>query len=211
MKDNNSQIRRLSSFFILLTLIFCLIKIDSNLFVEADVTLTDNTPSTGTTGENFTFTFGVVGNDNNATVEYWFGSDASQNVSMDMSSNVYSKTIRIPMNSTNTLHYIFHLNDTNGNWITTLQKNVTITDNNGPVFGTDGSDTSGTTGEIFRFSINVTDNFGISNVTVEYWFGLGNHTNVSMSGSGPYTHQISIPSNSTFTLHYIFHPIGNSN
>ena len=75
-----------------------------------------------------------------------------------------------------------------------------------PVFGSDTSDTTATTGDAFDFEINVTDDYTITNVYVDYWFGAGSHTNTTMSPSGyNYTYSIVIPSGSTDTLHYIFH------
>ena len=80
-----------------------------------------------------------------------------------------------------------------------------MSDNDAPVFGIDNSNTVGTTGDALSFNISVTDNIGVNGVYVEYWFGTGTHTNVSMSGTGPYTYSITVPYGSTDTLHYIIH------
>ncbi len=167
---------------------------------------TDSTPSTGTTGDSFTFNIAVTDNIgiNGVYLEYWYGSGSHTNTSMT-GSGPYTLTVTFPSGSTDTLHYIFHASDSAGNWVETSQSDVTISDNDGPVFGTDGSDTSGTTGETLDFSIAVTDNIGVNGVYVEYWFGTGSHTNTSMSGTGPYTHSVSVPSDSDDDLHYIFH------
>ena len=163
---------------------------------------TDSTPTSGTTGDSFTFNI-TISNATAVYVDYWFGTGSHTNSSMS-GSNPYTHTITIPSSSTDTLHYLFVATD-GSNWTATLPKNVPITDNDAPVFGTDGSDTSGTTGDQFDFSIAVTDNIGVSTVAVEYWFGSGAHTNTTMSGTGPYTYSITIPSGSTDTLHYVFH------
>jgi len=87
-------------------------------------------------------------------------------------------------------------------------------DNDAPIFGTDFTPSSGGTGDSFTFNISVSDNMKICYVYVEYWFGNGSHANVSMKGDNPYTFTITIFSNSTKTLHYIFHArdiVGNWN
>ncbi|MDG6224259.1 MAG: PQQ-binding-like beta-propeller repeat protein [Candidatus Thermoplasmatota archaeon] len=169
---------------------------------------TDSTPSSGTTGDSFTFSISVSDNIDvsSVNVEYWFGSGSHTNVSMS-GSGPYTYQITILSSSTDTLHYIFHAVDTSGNWAHASQKDVTITDNDKPTFGTDNTPSSGTTGDPFTFNISVTDNIGVSSVFVEYWFGTGEHDNVSMNGSRAYIFQITMPSNSTDTLHYIFHAV----
>ena len=122
----------------------------------------------------------------------------------------YTFTILIPTNSTSTLHYIFHAEDVVGNWNESLQKNVTITDNDGPNFGLDSTSTTGTTGEQFTFNIEVSDNIGIQIVCIEYWFGSGSHQNTTMSGNGVYSLTRIIPEHSISTLHYIFHSNDNA-
>jgi hypothetical protein len=112
-------------------------------------------------------------------------------------------SISVPDDST-VIHYIFHARDGAGNWITSIQKDVTIFDNDKPVFGADDSDTSGTTGDPFELSIMVTDNIEVQGTYLEYWFGSGTHTNTSMTGNSRYTHSLSIP-NDAEVLHYIFH------
>jgi len=167
---------------------------------------TDSTPSTGTTGDLLTFNIFISDNTGflSSYVEYWFGTGSHSNVSM-VGNGPYKYTIMIPSNSTSTLHYIFHAQDIAGNWNETSQKNVTITDNDKPMIGVNSTSVTGTTGDPFAFNTTVLDNIGVQNVTVEYWFNSGIHTNISMFGIGSYLLTISIPSNSTSTLHYIFH------
>ncbi len=162
--------------------------------------------SSGTTGDAFSFSIAITDNIDvsGVYIGYWFGSGSQTNLSMS-GTGPYTFSISIPFNSIHTLHYIFHASDSGGNWGETFQTDITITDNVSPVFGTDGSDSSGTTGETFSFSIFVTDNIGVTEVYVEYWYGTGSQTNVSMFGTGPYNYSISIPSDSTDTLLYIFH------
>ncbi|MGA1793888.1 MAG: hypothetical protein ACMUHM_08055 [Thermoplasmatota archaeon] len=166
----------------------------------------DSTPVTATTGDPFTFVIQISDNIGvqSITVEYWFGSGTHNNVSMS-GSGPYQYQIVIPSGSISTLHYLFHASDQAANWVATSVRNVSVTDNDAPVFGSDASPTSATTGDPYVFSIYVTDNIAIQTITVEYWFGSGTHINTTMTGTGPYSYQISVPGNSTDTLHYLFH------
>ena len=66
----------------------------------------------------------------------------------------------------------------------------------------DSSDTTATTGDTFHFEVNVTS---YDWVEVEYYFGSDNSTVVNMTYSaGSYYHNITVPSNSTESLHYQF-------
>ena len=171
----------------------------------------DGTKRSGTTGDPFMFSISV--NDNNGIssvhVEYWFGAGDRTNASME-GTGPYTHLITVPSNSTDDLNYIFHAVDTSGNHNKTAVRNVTIIDNDRPVFGVDGTKKTGTTGDPFMFMISVYDNIGISSVHVEYWFGAGDRTNASMEGTGPYTHLITVPSNSTDDLYYKFHAVDTS-
>ncbi|MFO8052082.1 MAG: hypothetical protein R6V01_10370, partial [Thermoplasmatota archaeon] len=80
-----------------------------------------------------------------------------------------------------------------------------------PVFGSNLSDTTATTGDSFDFGINVTDDYNVSSTYVEYWYGSGTATNSSMSRTGfNWTYQVTIPSDSTDTLYYRFHAVDNA-
>jgi parallel beta-helix repeat protein len=66
-----------------------------------------------------------------------------------------------------------------------------------------------TTGDIFTFICNVTDNIKVKNVSVKYWFGLDDSSaiNVPMMFNASqvnYSHSISIPQGTTETLNYIY-------
>ena len=168
---------------------------------------TDGTPSSGTTGERLTFSINVTDNVgvNTVTVEYWYGTGSHTNVTMtNVGGNQWDYTITVA-DTLDTLYYIFHANDTSGNWVATAQKSITVIDNDRPVFGTDGTPTVGYTGDSFTFSIVVTDNVGVSAVYVEYWYGTGAHTNLSLSrgGGNTWTRTITV-ADTLDTLYYLF-------
>jgi hypothetical protein len=167
--------------------------------------ITDRTPSTATTGDTFTFSFTVADNIavKDVSLMYWFGSGLKTNRSFSISSE-YTLKILIP-HSLDTLHYSVHTNDTAGNWNTPVTKDIIVFDDDLPVFGSDGTDTSGSTGDPFTFWINVTDNIAVSGVFVEYWLGSGTKTNLSLSGPGEYKVNIDLPIGSMGSMSYIFH------
>lgn len=167
----------------------------------------DLSPESGHTGNNFGFEI-LVDDDvgiENVSTEYWFGSGPRFNESMVFDSGSYTFDLMIPADSLDQLHYIFHAVDTSGNWNRTDQVDVSILDDDLPVFGPDESDVICTTGEQYGFGIWADDNIDIDEVKVEYWFGEGPRNNVSMNDGGPYSYTVDIPSDSSETLHYIFH------
>jgi hypothetical protein len=114
----------------------------------------------------------------------------------------FTHAIRIPSNSTSSLHYTIQACDISGNWRKTSQYDVTISDNDRPSI-IDRTPQSGSTGDEFTFNVSVADNDQIGNVCLEYWFKTGSSFNKTMSGSSYFTHTIAVPSSSLSTLHYI--------
>ncbi len=167
----------------------------------------DLSPSTATTGEQFTIKANVTDNEelDSVFVYYWTDVTDPENVTMDfMEGDNYSKTIDIPMDATE-LHYNISANDMVGNRKETGVIDLSITDNDPPSID-DNSDSSGTTGGSFAFNVSVSDNIGVSDVYVEYWFGetYSDSQNITLTNvAGEFwTDQILLPSNSTDTLHY---------
>ncbi len=166
----------------------------------------DHTVLSISTGDVLTFIVDICDNVkvHEVWTEYWFGSGPHNNLSMVRSGN-YQNSITIPMDSIEELHYIFHFNDTSDNWNSTHEKVVLINDDDVPIFLKDQTLASGSTGDLFLFKINISDNIGIESVWLEHWTGSGSHSNNSMSGSGEYLLEIMIDANSTEMVNYIFH------
>ena len=170
--------------------------------------ITDGTSGTPTTGDSFTFSASVTDNIGVSTVyvEYWYGSWTHTNTSMTfMGGSSYQKAITALSNTTQTLYYIISAMDAKPNWVNTGQKSAgSVVDNDAPGI-TDGTSGTPTTGDSFTFDATVTDNIGVSNVYVEYWYGTWTHTNVSMTfmGGSSYQTAITVLSNTTQTLYYI--------
>ncbi|MCD6573662.1 MAG: right-handed parallel beta-helix repeat-containing protein, partial [Thermoplasmata archaeon] len=101
--------------------------------------INDNTPSTATTGDPFTFNASVVDNIgvSNVYVEYWYGTGSHTNVSMNnVAGDYYEYDITIP-DTLETLHYIISALDSSGNWNNTGIKDVTISDDDLPSLDAD--------------------------------------------------------------------------
>ncbi|MGA1821037.1 MAG: hypothetical protein ACMUIG_00760 [Thermoplasmatota archaeon] len=149
--------------------------------------ITNLTSKDPTTGEQFSLRAAVTDPDGvvNVSAEYWFGTGARTNSSMSpLPNNQYSLWISIPSGSVEPLHYIFHANDSLGNWNRSSESVVSVTDNDDPVFGSDYSDTDPSTGDDLDLLVEITDNIGVTAAAVEYWFGSGSHVNVSLSNIG---------------------------
>jgi len=171
----------------------------------------DHSPSTSTTGDPYTFSVEVTDNVGmrNVSVAYWFGDGNQTLAEMNRTGpGVWNLTITIPEDSLDPMHYFFVAIDTSSNRNTTGPKDVSIFDNDPPIFVTDNTTRVPTTGDWMKFSILVRDNIEVSAVYVEYWFGpFGDHVNVSMSPGEDsfWEYRIQIDINSTETLYYIFH------
>jgi hypothetical protein len=166
----------------------------------------DGSDTAGTTGDPFyfeinasdnmgivsvhvNFRYGGVGNYTNRTMSgtgpYWF-------------------TEPLPTDYVGFIEYYFTAVDSGGFWVNTTPTNASITDNDPPTIISDNSDTIATTGETFNFNVDAIDNINMSEVHVVWWFGAGAPTTDTMSGIGPYTFSIPVPSNSLDQLHYYF-------
>jgi len=171
----------------------------------APTDLTDTSDSLATTGD--TFTFEVNATDNigisDVYVVYWFGSGTQTNSTMT-GTGPFNLDITVPSNSLDTLHYYFTISDEAGNWLVGPQVDVSVKDNDAPTLVTDHSDTEATSGVVFIFNVDATDNIGVSKAFVIYWFNSEPETNATMTGTGPYIRSITIPAGSSGTMHYYF-------
>jgi PKD repeat protein len=105
---------------------------------------------------------------------------------------------------TGTYNYFIWASDTSGNENASATCTFTMQDTTLPEI-TDNTPTDAYTGCPFIFNATVIDNIEVANVYVYYWFGNGAATNESMIQVGStdyYEYAITIPSDSTATLHY---------
>ncbi|MCK4970863.1 MAG: PKD domain-containing protein, partial [Thermoplasmata archaeon] len=169
----------------------------------------DRTPTGSTTGENVTFLVHMADNIelNGTWVEYWFGGGEHANSSMDpIGEWNWTLTVDVPWDSLSPLHYIFHAQDTSGNWNSTARSTVTIHDNDLPWFGDDMSPDMATTGDDHLFAVQLYDNIVVADVHVEYWYNSGTHKTMAMtSGDQDIWTATIVTSHTVELLHYIFH------
>ena len=184
----------------------------------------DNTPGSGTTGEEITFDVELTDNleVNGSWVEYWFGTESHSNISMlESEPNIWTYDVEIPSNSIESLFYIIHSEDIFKNWNETHEKKITILDNDIPILIHKGDDKiyvdfsdPVTTGDNYSFRVGMKDNVQMYGVWFEYWFGTGTHENISMVEDIEYIYWwktiITIP-HSLEKLHFIFHGNDTSN
>ena len=93
-------------------------------------------------------------------------------------------------------------NDTSGNWNRTNIMSFDILNN--PVL-TDYTSKIGYTGDSFTFNASMVDDQGIAAAYVEYWYGSGQHTNLTMTHTNGnfYARTITVQLNSLDSLHYV--------
>jgi hypothetical protein len=169
---------------------------------------TDDTTATATTGEPLTFAIEVTDNIDvhGLWVEFWYGTGTHENVSMTKSAgNVWEHTIVVE-DTLEDLYYVFHANDTSDNWNKTFVRGLEVIDDDKPVFGIDRTPTTAAAGDPFTFSIDVTDNVEVHEVTLEFWYGTGAHEEVEMTKSTGDVWECTVMLVDTLEdLHYVFH------
>ncbi len=167
----------------------------NNDSVEIDAgspSIVDNSGSTGTTGDSFTFNVSVTDSVDDSsdiiTKVDWSHDGSSANDSMIYSGGSYfEKTITLDQ-STSDLSYTIYAEDTQGNSVITASSTVIISDNDDPSILGDTSEVSGTTGDTFSWFVNASDNINSENeLTVKIDWSHGSISeNASMSYSGSY-------------------------
>ncbi|MCK5560616.1 MAG: PKD domain-containing protein, partial [Thermoplasmata archaeon] len=137
-------------------------------------TLPNNaTPTSVGTGNQLTFA--VDSNDNidvlGGSVFYRYGTSGGYTeLVLIKAGSTYSSSITV--NHTLTpIYYYFSFSDTSNNWNNATQSMITIVDDDKPEFVNDHSDTAGSTGKMFNFSLEFTDNIATDSAHVEYKFG----------------------------------------
>ena len=139
----------------------------------------DISAMSGTTGDEYVFM--VEPTDNievgGISVEYWFGNGGRENTTLQRENEVYTLMINLPYDGIETMHYIFRVWDTMGNFNYSMTKNVSIFDNDAPVSISQG-DLSADQNEAITFDGgNSVDNVGIINYS---WRFLNDETEITL-------------------------------
>ncbi|MFW3145176.1 MAG: protein kinase domain-containing protein [Thermoplasmatota archaeon] len=174
--------------------------------------------SSATTGELLWFNTTVSDNINvsSVKVEYWYGNEEHLNISLERGSGFSWTNWTTVQHTLSTLHYIIHAYDNSNNHAQAGTFNISITDNDLPVFSLNKTDLEGTTGDEFKFSIKVEDNIGLFNVTLNYWFGNNETIRIvkdisELNDRRYFNYSVSVNSNSTAELYYYFEANDTSN
>jgi len=173
---------------------------------------TDSTPTLATTDDELIFAVNATDNIGilRINLEYWYEGDLTH-LWGTANADELEHTV-IVRNSLETLYYFFRIYDTSGNELIGSIVSIPVIDNDKPVFGVDSSDTEATTGEVFTFNLQVTDNVELVQVRLIYWFGTGTAENVSIANvtDKRWMHEISIPDDSIEPLNYRFEAVDSS-
>jgi parallel beta-helix repeat protein len=163
----------------------------------------ENLGSNPTTGDNYTLEIDFQDNRgfSNRTVDYWF--DSGTRIRLD-SLNI-TRPIVVPLGAHN-LHFIANATDLSNN-TASLDDTLTVKDNKLPIIVVISNRPG--TGEQYRFRCNVTDNWAVGNVSMDYWFdGAKTHTSLTFT-NGIYWTDVIPPLNTT-SLHYSIRAIDGS-
>lgn len=151
--------------------------------------LYDNTPNEVEFGHNLTFNISITDDYglDIVYIEYWYNKEIIHNRgNMSFNGINYIYTVKVPPQNVSYLNYIIHGKDVTNNSIKSEVNMISIVDINPPSFIIDNTPSNGTTGDILNFNISVIDDNYLDSVHVEYWFGSGNHSNISMNNNGSY-------------------------
>lgn len=147
--------------------------------------LIDETPSTGSPSQKFTFKAIITDNQESTqglTVKVqWSHKNKGGNNTLTNVYQNYFETSVILDRSTDDLVYVFHVTDKWGNSLTTSQKSVNIVDNEPPkiVIKKYGASTDNMPNK-FTFNAKITDNLEVQDVIIQYWYGNSDQITVKM-------------------------------
>ena len=166
--------------------------------------LEDTTPTETITGGSLTFEVAVTDNIEIRTVEveYWYENEMHYTGTMT-GTLLFNYTLDILLDAYQPLNYIFHAMDSSLNRNQTHQSTISIIDDREPTITADTTQRSAREGDRFTFSVFIDDNVGVDSVMVEYWFGDGEHTSLTMDGSNPFMAVIDLP-DGVGQLNYLF-------
>jgi len=167
--------------------------VNGSVIIDATTpVVTDQSPSTGTTGDSFTFNVSVsdtIDESSDITAKvHWSHSGNGANTSMVyVGGGYFEKTVTLAQ-STSAMTYRIYVEDTTGNSFTTALDSVSVIDNDKPSLISDTSSGSGSTGDSYRWFVNLSDNINSEgSLTVKVNLANGSLSgNSSMSYTGSY-------------------------
>jgi parallel beta-helix repeat protein len=181
-----------------------------NVFDNDKPLIEDQSSTTPTTGDNFTFAFSISDNIQifKVSLEYWFDDGIHETKTLTLNNKLFSYITSAPSDAKK-LNYIISAEDSSKNWASLGHKIIDVVDNDRPEI----NDLSGipTTGDEYKFKFQVSDNIDYSVVNLEYWFDDRNHIYITLPTNLSYTTNIPLE---TLNLHALVTAIdmsGNSN
>jgi hypothetical protein len=162
----------------------------------------DTSGPKATTGDEFTFRIEITDNIEmlRSFVKYW--GDHGESRGMTLSGDgVLTANITIPDNTT-TLSYTYHAVDTSENAHQTEPRKIEVFDNDPPVIVHHSIQHFCQMGGDMAVSAIVSDNIGLAEVILEYWYGDGDTLGVPLNFNGDqYLGSIRLPAEKTETLY----------
>ena len=141
-------------------------------------------------------------------VEYMFGSGRVTRLDLNhLGSGLWAIDILIPLTMVNDVYYLLMARDLAGNINATEYLAVKVEDNIPPDIQPD-LPINVTTGDGTFLNCSVTDNIGVSNVSVEWWFQEGVHSQQNLSKVGQtWSSSIIVPQDARSLMSVRFHAI----
>jgi hypothetical protein len=110
------------------------------------------------------------------------------------------------------MYYYFQVEDDFGNIGNSSIYSIDVYDDKSPVFVSNNTKKTATTGDPFIFNLTLNDNVGIDYMYVEYWYGDGDPLEIELDIKGEglgfdqfCEGEITIPEDSLLSLYYIYH------
>ncbi len=119
-----------------------------------------------------------------ASVMYWIdGSVTTEELVMMESAwgSMWGLEVDVPMDAMGPLGYLYVMRGPDGNLSFSNVSSAPVVDDDPPSVTSDATPYSVEVGETIDFDMDATDNIGVTEAWVEYWYGEGDPTNVSMT------------------------------
>jgi hypothetical protein len=185
---------------------------------DPPVLISDNSGTYAEPGKAYTFDLLISDNGEiaSAWVDYRYeGGDPYRLFLAEVDEDRYTMSIQVPVDGVKRLHYTVHAHDAEDNNLDTSRRSIpVVADMTPPTFGVDHSPVPGTTGDDYRFSVGVKDDFGLAEVRVTFSFGEGVPVTETMTGTRNFRFTTLVPLDCSVDLEYQFYAVdasGNSN
>ena len=149
----------------------------------------DNSPSTGYTGDTYTFSVTVTDNIDSANdlsvyVDWSHGGNSDYNSMINVGGDNFEKSITLDLYSVSDLTYSFYAEDSYGNGNSTSLSSVTIIDNDNPeISSITASPSTQEIDDYVNITAEVTDNIGVSEVFLNISYPDSSFENISITSN----------------------------